>query len=56
MEDGGGWTSRTVFEDQRAWAGDHLGYLARYYADKGYISVSIDYRLMRENGEADGSW
>ncbi len=43
---GGGWASHSIFPDQTGWAGDHLGYLARYYANKGYVSVSIDYRLM----------
>ena len=51
---GGGWASHTVFPDQGSWAGDHLGFLARYYAGKGYVSVSIDYRLMQENGQKDG--
>lgn len=47
---GGGWTSHTILPGQSDWQGDHLGYLARYYADKGFVSVSIDYRLMQENG------
>ena len=51
---GGGWGSRKVFGDQTAWAGDYLGFLARYYADRGFVSVSIDYRLLRENGQSDG--
>ena len=25
---GGGWTGRQIFEDQKEWRGDHLGYLA----------------------------
>ncbi len=52
---GGGWAGRRIFSDQEHWAGDHLGFLARYYAGKGYVSVSIDYRLMQENGQKDGS-
>ena len=51
---GGGWAGRRIFSDQEHWAGDHLGFLARYYAKKGYVSVSIDYRLMQENGQKDG--
>lgn len=48
---GGGWSSRKIFTDQTEWAGDHLGYLARYYADKGYIGISIDYRLLQDMGQ-----
>lgn len=51
---GGGWAGRRIFSDQEDWAGDHLGFLARYYAKKGYVSVSIDYRMMQENGQKDG--
>ena len=52
---GGGWGSHKIFSDQNGkWAGDYLGFLARYYAEKGYISVSIDYRLMQQNGQIDG--
>lgn len=43
---GGGWTDRKIFPDQTQWAGDYLGFLARYYAKKGYVSVSIDYRTL----------
>ncbi len=43
---GGGWAGRKIFDDQPAWAGDFLGYLARYYADRGFVGVSVDYRLM----------
>ena len=50
---GGGWSSRMIFNDQEEWAGDHLGYLARYYADKGYIGVSIDYRLLQDMGQKE---
>lgn len=45
---GGGWKSHKVFEDQKHWAGDYLGYLARYYSQKGFVCVSIDYRLFDE--------
>lgn len=50
---GGGWISHMIFEDQEKWAGDYLGYLARYYADKGFISVSIDYRLAVDLGQKE---
>ena len=50
---GGGWVSHMIFEDQEVWAGDYLGYLARYYADKGFISVSIDYRLVLDSGQKE---
>ena len=49
---GGGWDTHKVFDDQPEWQGDYLGYLARYYADKGFVSVSIDYRLSRDSGQA----
>lgn len=48
---GGGWASHKIFEDQLHWQGDYLGFLARYYADKGYLCVSIDYRLAKECGQ-----
>lgn len=48
---GGGWQSHMIFPEQIEWAGDYLGFLARYYADMGYIAVSIDYRLMRNDGQ-----
>lgn len=51
---GGGWASRKIFPDQSKWAGDYLGYLARYYAEKGFVCASIDYRLMRGNGQTEG--
>lgn len=51
---GGGWASHMIFADQSHWQGDYLGYLARYYADKGFVCVSIDYRLIRENGQERG--
>lgn len=47
---GGGWKSRKIFPDQPAWAGDYLGYLARYYAGQGFVAASLDYRLL--SGEA----
>lgn len=50
---GGGWNSHKIFSNQKEWQGDYLGYLARYYADKGYVSVSIDYRLMQEKGQKE---
>ena len=50
---GGGWESHKIFADQSCWQGDYLGYLARYYADKGFICVSIDYRLARDAGQAE---
>ncbi len=50
---GGGWTSHAVFPDQSEWSGDYLGFLARYYAERGYVSVSIDYRLMQDNGQKE---
>ena len=52
---GGGWASRKIFADQNGiWQGDYLGYLARYFAQKGYISVSVDYRLSQDAGQKDG--
>lgn len=49
---GGGWASHKIFADQHGvWQGDYLGYLARYYADHGFVCVSIDYRLSREEGQ-----
>lgn len=49
---GGGWASRKIFPDQsNLWQGDYLGYLARYYADHGYVCACIDYRLSREEGQ-----
>jgi len=47
---GGGWSSEKIFDDQNGiWQGDYLGYLARYYADKGFVSFSINYRLIERN-------
>lgn len=50
---GGSWSERKIFDDQPHWQGDYLGFLARYYADMGFICVSIDYRLIKENGQAE---
>lgn len=50
---GGGWTSHKIFDEQPGWQGDYLGYLARYYAKKGFISISIDYRLSSPDGQAE---
>ena len=51
---GGGWQGRKIFPDQPDWAGDYLGFLARRYAEKGWLCACINYRLMRENGQAAG--
>lgn len=51
---GGGWQGRKVFGDQADWAGDYLGFLARRYAQEGYLCASVDYRLLREEGRAAG--
>lgn len=51
---GGGWESHKIFADQSHWQGDYLGFLARYYADKGMVCVSVDYRLASECGQAAG--
>lgn len=51
---GGGWQTRRIFDDQAEWSGDYLGFLARYYAGRGYLCASIDYRLMRPRGQAGG--
>ena len=50
---GGSWSSHEIFPDQTCWQGDYLGYLARYYAEKGFVCVSIDYRLVRDQGQAE---
>ncbi|MBE6542603.1 MAG: alpha/beta hydrolase [Ruminococcaceae bacterium] len=47
MIHGGGWASRNVMPDQEWWSGDYLGYLARYYADKGFVVAAFMYRLVR---------
>lgn len=51
---GGGWRSRKIFEDQSCWQGDYLGFLARYFADRGWLCACIDYRLMRGHGQEPG--
>ena len=51
---GGGWQGRKIFADQADWTGDYLGFLARRYAEKGWLCACVDYRLMRENGQAAG--
>jgi len=48
---GGSWASHMVFGDQKHWQGDYVGYLARYYAEKGFVCVSLDYRLSRNVGQ-----
>lgn len=49
---GGGWSSHKIFDDQNGlWQGDYLGFLARYYADKGLLCVSVDYRLARNDAQ-----
>ena len=54
MIHGGGWSTHKVFHGQEHWAGDYLGYLDRYYAQKGFVAVSMDYRLIRNNGQEPG--
>ena len=51
---GGGWRGRKIFEDQTEWSGDYLGYLARYYADGGYVCISVDYRMAQEDAQKAG--
>lgn len=51
---GGGWQAKKIFADQTAWAGDYLGFLARYLADLGYVCVSVDYRLAKDLAQPDG--
>ena len=50
---GGGWTSHRIFDGESGWQGDYLGYLARYYAKKGFVSISIDYRLSCPDGQTE---
>lgn len=47
---GGGWSSSKIFADQPCWQWDHLGYPARYFADKGFLSVRVDYRHVGKTG------
>ena len=51
---GGAWYSRMIFPDQAGWQGDYLGFLARYFAEQGMATFSIDYRLADEDGQAEG--
>lgn len=51
---GGSWKEKKIFPDQDDWQGDYLGFLARYYSDRGFICASIDYRLMNGAGHSDG--
>lgn len=52
---GGGWSARKIFDDQNGiWKGDYLGYLARYYAMRGFVAVSVDYRLVKKDGQEKG--
>lgn len=51
---GGGWQAKKIFADQTAWAGDYLGFLARYLANWGYVCVSVDYRLAKNLAQPDG--
>lgn len=53
MIHGGGWSSRKFFDDQSGWAGDYLGFLARLFAMRGYLALSIDYRLLPDAKIAD---
>lgn len=48
---GGGWSSRSIMKDQNRWSGDYLGYLARYYADKGFVSVVTTYGILKKEGQ-----
>ncbi len=50
MIHGGSWTSHGILPGQIQWCGDHLGFLARYYAEKGYVAASLDYRLLDRDG------
>ncbi len=51
---GGGFGGHKIFDDQSGWAGDYLGYLARYYSYKGFIGISIDYRLASRDRQQEG--
>lgn len=53
MIHGGGWSSRKIFDDQSSWSGDHLGFLARLFALRGFLALSVDYRLLPDAGIAD---
>ncbi|MBQ7289007.1 MAG: alpha/beta hydrolase [Clostridia bacterium] len=51
MFHGGAWNSRCILEGQSEWSGDHLGFLARYYADKGFLAVVSTYGLLKVSGQ-----
>lgn len=51
---GGSWKEKKIFPDQDGWMGDYLGFLARYYCERGFICASIDYRLMGDKKQ--GKW
>ncbi len=53
MIHGGSWSNHGILDDQQQWAGDHLGFLARYFAQRGIVCVSIDYRLMQDLGQQE---
>lgn len=44
---GGGWGSRNIMKDQTRWSGDYLGYLLRYYADRGFLGVIMTYGILK---------
>jgi len=50
---GGGWCERKIYPEQSDWSGDLLGYLSRYYADQGYVCVTIDYRLAPDYAQGE---
>lgn len=53
MIHGGGWNSRKIFDDQSGWSGDYLGFLARLFAMRGFLALSVDYRLLPDASLAD---
>ena len=53
MIHGGGWSSRKIFDDQSGWSGDYLGFLARLFAMRGFLALSVDYRLLPDASLAD---
>ena len=53
MIHGGGWSSRKIFDDQNGWSGDYLGFLARLFAMRGFLALSVDYRLQPDASLAD---
>ena len=50
---GGGWNSRNIMKDQKEWSGDYLGYLLRYYADKGFLGIIMTYGILEKGGESE---